>query len=449
MVLLAKALVREKTILNPKIILVNDRVDLDIQLKDTFNDCGTQPIQARNGKHLLELLNLPKAEIITTVIDKFDTVAREKGINPSPNIFVLVDESHRSQYGQIHAKMRNVFPHACYIGFTGTPLLKKDKSTAQKFGGFIHSYTMPKAVSDKAVVPIVYEGRESEFQNTEAVDKWFERITADLNPEQKADLKRKFKSAEPLYEADARMAEVAYDISEHFAKHFKGTGLKGQFATSSKRAAITYQRLINDWGKVRAAVIISPPDTREDNDSVNEADLSEVQRFWKDMMAIYGTPKQYQDKLIEKFKGGDGEDAPDLVIVVDKLLTGFDAPRNAVLYIDKRLKEHNILQAIARVNRVFEDKAYGLVIDYRGIFGEMNQALEIYAALEREGFDREDIEGALVDMRVEIAKLPTLHAAMWDVFKGVTNRQDHESLQQWLQPQDRRDEFYQCLREFA
>ena len=208
MVLLAKALVREPSILNPKIILVNDRVDLDIQLKDTFNDCGTQPIQARNGKHLLELLNLPKAEIITTVIDKFDTVAREKGVNSSPNIFVLVDESHRSQYGQIHAKMRNVFPHACYVGFTGTPLLKKDKSTAQKFGGFIHSYTMPKAVSDKAVVPIVYEGRESEFQNTEAVDKWFERITADLNPEQKADLKRKFKSAEPLYEADARMAEV-------------------------------------------------------------------------------------------------------------------------------------------------------------------------------------------------------------------------------------------------
>ena len=124
-------------------------------------------------------------------------------------------------------------------------------------------------------------------------------------------------------------------------------------------------------------------------------------------------------------------------------------PRNAVLYIDKRLKEHNILQAIARVNRVFEGKDYGLVIDYRGIFGEMNQALEIYAALEREGFDREDIEGALIDVRVEIAKLPTLHAAVWDVFKGVTNRQDNESLQQWLQPQDRRDEFYQCLREFA
>jgi type I restriction enzyme, R subunit len=199
---------------------------------------------------------------------------------------------------------------------------------------------------------------------------------------------------------------------------------------------------------VRSAVIISPPDTREDNDSVNEADISEVQRFWKDMMAIYSTPKNYQDSIIEKFKG-DGEDAPDLLIVVDKLLTGFDAPRNAVLYIDKRLKEHNILQAIARVNRVFEGKDYGLVIDYRGIFGEMNQALEIYAALEREGFDREDIEGALIDVRVEIAKLPTLHAAVWDVFKGVANRQDLESLQQWLEPQDRRDEFYEALRDFA
>lgn len=449
MVMLAKALVREPSILNPKIILVNDRVDLDDQLKDTFKDCGTAPVKATSGKHLLELLNEPKAEIITTVIDKFETVAREKVTNPSADIFVLVDESHRSQYGQIHAKMRNVFPHACYIGFTGTPLMKKDKSTAQKFGGFIHSYTMPKAVGDKAVVPIVYEGRESEFKNTEAVDKWFDRITAALNPEQKADLKRKFKSAEPLYESEARMKEVAYDISEHFAKHFKGTGLKGQFATSSKRAAITYRRLINDWGKIRSAVIISPPDTREDNDSVNEADISEVQIFWKDMMAIYGTPKNYQDKLIDKFKGGDGEDAPDLLIVVDKLLTGFDAPRNAVLYIDKRLKEHNILQAIARVNRVFEGKRYGLVIDYRGIFGEMTDALEIYDRLEREGFDREDVEGALVDVRVEIAKLPTLHAAVWDVFKGVNNLQDTESLQQWLEPQDRRDEFYESLRDFA
>ncbi len=446
MVMLAKALALEKSILNPKIILVNDRIDLDNQLKNTFKNCGAAVIQAQSGKHLLQLVNNPKAEIITTIIDKFETVAREKAQNPSADIFVLVDESHRSQYGQTHAKMRNVFPNACYIGFTGTPLLKKDKSTAQKFGGFIHSYTMNTAVADQAVVPILYEGRESEFKNTEAVDKWFDRITADLTPDQKADLKRKFKSAEPLYESEARMAEVAYDISEHFAKHFKGTSLKGQFATSSKRTAITYRKLINDWGKVRAEVVISPPDTREDNESVDESNRSEVQSFWKDMIARYGN--QYQEKIIEQFKTDD-EDSPDILIVVDKLLTGFDVPRNAVLYIDKRLKEHNILQAIARVNRIFNGKDYGLVIDYRGIFGEMNDALEIYAALEREGFDPDDIVGALLDIQAEIAKLPTHHANLWDVFKGVTNLQDTESLQQWLHPQDRRDDFYESLRNFA
>ncbi len=450
MVMLAKALALEKkTILNPKIILVNDRIDLDKQLKDTFKNCGAQVTQAKSGQDLLELVNNPKAEIITTIIDKFDTVAREKGQNSSADIFVLVDESHRSQYGQTHAKMRNVFPNGCYIGFTGTPLLKKEKSTATKFGGLIHSYTMPNAVGDKAVVPILYEGRESEFKNTEAVDKWFDRITADLNEQQKADLKRKFKSAEPLYEAERRMAEVAYDISDHFTKHFKGTGLKGQFATSSKRAAINYKNLLDDSGKVRSAVIISAPDTREDNDSVDEADISEVQRFWKDMMARYGTGKKYQEELVNKFKDEDGEDAPEILIVVDKLLTGFDAPRNAVLYLDKRLKEHNILQAIARVNRVFAGKDYGLVIDYRGIFGDMTDAMKLYDALEQEGFDREDIIGALVDIQTEIAKLPTHHAAVWDVFKGVSNLQDTESLQQWLYPQDRRDDFYESLRDFS
>jgi len=451
MVMLAKALALEKSILNPKIILVNDRIDLDEQLKDTFKNCGVDVIRANNGKHLLELVNASKAEIITTVIDKFETVAREKGKNESRDIFVLVDESHRSQYGQTHARMKTVFPHACYIGFTGTPLLKKEKNTAQKFGGFIHTYTMPKAVADKAVVSLLYEGRESEFKNTQAVDKWFDRITKKLNEQQKADLKRKFTSAEPLYEAEARMDQIAYDLSEHFSNHFqrKGIGLKGQFATSCKRAAIQYKKLLDKWGKVRAEVIISPPDSREDNDSVDEADISEVQRFWKDMMARYGTPENYQKTLIKKFKDGDGEDDPEILIVVDKLLTGFDAPRNAVLYVDKRLKEHNILQAIARVNRVFEGKDHGLVIDYRGIFGDMNDALDLYAKLEQEGFDREDIIGALVNVQVEIDKLPTHHAAVWDVFKEVQNQSDTEAMQQWLYLQDRRDAFYEALRDFA
>ena len=450
MVMLAKAIAMEKTILNPKIILVNDRIDLDKQLKDTFKNCGIDVIRAKNGKHLLKLVNDTKAEIITTVIDKFETVAKEKETNENRDIFVLVDESHRSQYGQTHALMKTVFPHSCYIGFTGTPLLKKEKNiTAEKFGGFIHTYTMRKAVADQAVVPLLYEGRESEFQNTQAVDKWFARITEHLNEQQKADLKRKFKTAEPLYESESRMAEIAYDLGKHFDDNFQGTGLKGQFATSSKRAAIEYKKLLDQFGKVRSEVIISPPDTREDNDSADEANISTVQRFWKDMMARYGTPVKYQETIIKKFTDGDSEEDPEILIVVDKLLTGFDAPRNAVLYVDKRLKQHNILQAIARVNRVFEGKNQGLVIDYRGIFGDMNDALDLYTKLEQEGFERDDIVGALVNVQVEIDKLPSHHAAVWDIFKQVSNQKDTEAMQQWLYPQDRRDAFYDALRDFA
>ncbi len=446
MVMLGKALALSKTIPNPKVILVNDRIDLDDQLRDTFKNCGAAIHQAASGKHLLELVNSPRAEVVTTVIDKFEGVARERVKNPSPNIFLLVDESHRSQYGKTHALMRTVFPNGCYLGFTGTPLLKKEKSTATKFGGFIHTYTMPQAVADGAVVPLLYEGRDSEFRNTEAVDKWFERVTHDLNPAQKGDLKRKFRTAEPLFGASERLEEIAYDVGKHFKETFVGTPFKGQFAVSSKAAALAYKKRFDAHKLVTTEVMISAPDTREDNESADEGNIPEVQRFWRDMMARHGSPEKYQHNLISRFKTGD---EPHILIVVDKLLTGFDAPRNAVLYLDKRLKEHNILQAVARVNRVFEGKDYGLVIDYRGIFGDMNEALELYAALEREGFDLKDVQGGLLDVGQEIATLPTKHGAVWSVFANVDNTRDLEAMQRSLEPVDRRDGFYDALAGFA
>jgi len=168
-------------------------------------------------------------------------------------------------------------------------------------------------------------------------------------------------------------------------------------------------------------VVISPPDTREGNKTVDEDALEEVQVFWKAMMAKYGSDEKYQTSIINAFKYSD---EPEILIVVDKLLTGFDAPRNSVLYLDKRLKEHNILQAIARVNRLFEGKDYGLIIDYRGIFGELNEAIDTYAALENEGFDPEDIEGTLTDISKEIKLLPQRHTNVWEVFKGVENQKD-------------------------
>lgn len=450
MVMMAKALALDESITNPRIVLVTDRVDLDDQIYKTFLACGKEAelAKASSGQNLIDLIEEEKKSIITTIIDKFESASKKKDLKVlSHNIFVLVDESHRSQYGVSHAKMENMLPNACYIGFTGTPLLKKDKTTAKKFGGFIHKYTMNQAVKDGAVVPLLYEGRMSELRgDKEQIDKWFERITSGLTDEQKADLKRKFNREEEILKTDQRLSEIAFDIQEHFKVNFKGTGFKGQLACSSKENAIRYKRCFDQFGEIKTEVIISGPDTREDHTDLDESNIPEVQAFWKSMMAMYGSEEKYNEKIINAFKKSD---EPELLIVVDKLLTGFDAPKNAVLYVDKRLKEHNILQAIARVNRVFEGKTHGLVIDYRGIFGELNDAIDTYAALENEGFEREDVVGTITNTELEIKELAQRHTNVWEIFKEVQNKSDTESLQRHLEPIDRRQEFYKRLALFS
>ena len=193
-------------------------------------------------------------------------------------------------------------------------------------------------------------------------------------------------------------------------------------------------------------MIISPPDTRENHENIDESKTPEVQIFWKSMMKLYGSEAKYNKNIIEAFKYSD---TPEIIIVVDKLITGFDAPKNSALYIDKRLKDHNILQAIARVNRVFEGKTHGLIIDYRGIFGHLNDAIDTYAALENEGFDKEDIEGTLHHLDEEIKELANRHSNLWEIFKEVENKGDTESLQRALEPIDIRENFYKRLNLFS
>ncbi len=251
MVMLAKALALHPNIRNPRIILVTDRVNLDTQIGNTFHDCGKKVEKAESGSDLIRLIQEGKADLITAIINKFETVAREKVTDPNPDIFVLVDEGHRTQYGTLHAKMRQVFTKACYIGFTGTPLLKKDKSTAQKFGGLIHPYSMRRAVEDGAVVPLLYEGRLAELGvNQTAIDQWFDRVTAHLTDAQKRDLKRKFSRAEEVNRAEQRIAQIAYDVGRHYIQNFQGTGFKGQLATASKEVALKYKKYLDDFGEV-------------------------------------------------------------------------------------------------------------------------------------------------------------------------------------------------------
>lgn len=446
MVMLAKAISLEPEIVNPKVIIVTDRIDLDKQISDTFKSCGKVVKKATSGEDLGNIIADNKETIITTVINKFQAALRKKKvIDNSKNVFVLVDESHRSQYGSANALMQKVFPNACYIGFTGTPLMKKEKSTAVKFGGIIGTpYTINQAVEDEAVLPLYYESRLAVQNVTQnSIDKYFDIISRDLTDKQKADLKKKFSTRRILNEAEQKIANVALDISQHFEHKYKGTGFKGQLTVPSKAIALKYKKYLDELGMVTSEVVISAPDTREGNDDIYEENSSEVNQFWKRMMDRFGNESEYNAQIINQFKNAP---EPELLIVVDKLLTGFDAPKNSVLYIARSLKEHGLLQAIARVNRLAEGKDYGEIIDYYGLLTELDEALLTYSNIG--DFDEEDIQDALVSAQEEIKKLPQLHSDLWEIFNGI-NKYDVEAYEQHLKYEDDRDKFYDKLSQYS
>jgi type I restriction enzyme R subunit len=446
MVMLARALALDPEIMNPRIVLVTDRIDLDDQLKRTFAACGFEPENAASGRHLLKLVAQERAAIIATVINKFDTALNVRDYrDPSSDVFLLIDEGHRGQYGEMHTRMKRMFPNACYLGFTGTPLMKKEKSTAAKFGGLIDIYAIDQAVKDGAVVPLLYEGRHVEQDvNRHGIDVWFERVSRDLTPDQRADLKRKFARYSEIGQTEPTIYCIAYDVSDHYAKNWKGTGFKAQLATRSKRAALLFKRAIDEIGMVSSEVIISAPDDREGYDEVGDESREEVVRFWKKMMAQYGDEKTYNRSIVDAFKFRED---PEILIVVDKLLTGFDAPKNTVLYLDKPLKGHGLLQAIARVNRVEDDKEYGYIIDYAGVLGELDPALKTYSALA--DFETEDIQAVITDNLAEIERLPQRHHELWDLFKEIRNKLDEEAFERHLADEERREDFYDRLASFA
>ena len=451
MVLLGKALALEDAIPNARIVIVTDRIDLDEQIWKTFHQCGKEPRQAKTGAHLIQLLKDERVGVITTLIQKFGAAANEakKFKVEDDNLFVLVDESHRSHYGEANILMQKALPKACYIGFTGTPLMKKEKNTARTFGGFIEdaTYTIRDAVADKAVVPLLYEGRHVlQEVNQKAVDRLFEAMCEGLTREQRADLKRKFSGRDELNRLQSRMYLIAWDISQHFSNEWKGTGFKGQVTAPGKKEALMLKGYLDQFGKVTSEVIISGPGEIENPEEQKGEEKDEsVELFWKEMMSKYGSEKEYNRQIIDAFKK---REEPHLLIVVDKLLTGFDAPRNVVLYIARSLKEHALLQAIARVNRLYDGKDFGYIIDYYGVVTRLHEALELYSSLE-EKFDPEDLEGALTIIEEELKGLPALHDALWDLFKGVKNKKDEEAYELALEEKDIRDEFYTRLSRFS
>jgi type I restriction enzyme R subunit len=449
-------------------VVVTDRIDLENQLSRTFSSSGElsgkkdrAAAMATSGTRLAEQIGSGKERIIFSLIQKFNSATKlPECVNTSSDIIVLIDEGHRSQGGENNIRMKQALPNAAFVAFTGTPLLKKDKTT-NKFGPIVHAYTMQRAVEDKAVTPLLYEERIPDLDvNERAIDSWFARITEGLTDQQKADLKRKFAKKGQIYSSEDRIRLIALDIANHFVKNIDA-GLKGQLACDSKASAVKYKKYLDEADLFESALVMSPPDTREGNLEVDESSTPEVTQWWN--KNVGSTDEQtYTKQVIERF---DKDDSLKLLIVVDKLLTGFDEPKNSVLYIDKPLKEHNLIQAIARVNRLHPLKKFGLLIDYRGILTELDTTIQKYqdlASRTQGGYDINDIAGLFDPMSSEYKRLPSLYKNLWAIFANVKNKGDIEQLRHVLVPrmQERdgelvdinlkvREDFYEALTEFA
>ncbi|SHJ48001.1 type I restriction endonuclease subunit R [Tepidibacter formicigenes] len=449
MVMLAKYILSQLKECHPKVIVVTDRVELDKQIHKTFNHTRLCANRATSGKHLIELIDSNSADIITTLVHKFDKAANNQDPVKSRDIFVLVDESHRTQYGELHIKMKKVFPNACYLGFTGTPLMKNEKNTMIKFGKLIHKYTIADGVKDKAILPLLYEGKMVEQTvNRKAIDNRLEMITRNLNDKQKDEVMKKWSKFEKIASSDQRISMIAFDINEHFMRNYKtqGSQFKAMLATNSKTEAIRYFEAFEDLGDLNCAVVISPPDQREGYEAVDQKSKDKVKQFWDKMMKKYGNEESYEDSIKDEFINGD---ELDFLIVVDKLLTGFDAPRATVLYVDKPMKEHTLLQAIARVNRLYEGKDYGFIIDYRGLLDKLDKAMDMYSGAGLENFDPKDLKGALRDVISIIGTLRHYHTELVNMFAKIKNKDDVEEYEVFLANEELREEFYSLLSNFS
>ena len=435
---------------NPRFILVNDRINLDKQLRDNFNNTQMHPTRATTGKGLITLLEDEGETLITAVINKFEKAAKQKTQVDSKNIFILIDECHRTQSGNFHNFMLDVLPNAVKIGFTGTPLLKAEKlNTFERIGPLIDSYTIDQAEEDKVIVPLVYEGRKIPQKTTsDAINQYLEQSLIGLDKEQQEDLKRKYSKFSKIASTTPRLTCLAYAIKEHFQRFVQPKGFKAMVAESSRVNAINLYYLLKELG-LKAAVVISPENKEEGEENLLSDDKEKIAQFFKkEIEPLFGQNYEaYEDWAKNSFN--NGEDV-DILVVKDKLLTGFDAPIAQALYVDKPMKTHNLLQAIARVNRVYPAKKNGKIVDFYGIFANLNTALDLYTdkTSGMDGFDAEDIQKTIFGPEDVKKDLYARYEQVMKFFDGH-NTDDAEEVQLLFKDKDIREDFSNKLLDFS
>lgn len=447
---------------NPRFVMVCDRIELDKQLEGNFAKTGMHPSRATSGNGLVKLIKDEGKVLITTVIHKFETAQAKLSPINNKNIFLFIDECHRTQSGSFHNYMKSILPNAVKLGFTGTPIFKSKKETTyQIFGGPIDSYTILEAEKDGVIVPLNYEGRiiPQKVVDDEVINKCFEAICFNVLDEEKEKLKGKWSSFTKISQVDSRLQIIAFAIAQHF-RHVSQNGFKAIATESSRVNAIKLHNFLKANG-LRSKVVISANTNRAEGDEeLNESDSKYIENFFKqEVETNFGKNyEMYEDNVRNNFKSFDGD--VDIIVVKDKLLTGFDAPIASVLYIDKPLRDHNLLQAIARVNRVYPGKDCGHIVDFYGVLGKLKSAVEIYSDPESGlgKFDAKDLKGTLFARDDIIFELENSYKTLVSMFDGL-NFKDLECLENSLQDSDedkkigkmsdRRKEFYDKVKKFS
>lgn len=470
MIMLTKMILRESLksnsiIKKPRFVMVTDRVNLDKQIRDNFIHTQMSPHRAKTGTGLIELLQDEGNTVITSLVNKFEAAIKQEYCNDSENLFLFIDEGHRTQYGKLNIYMNKVLPNAVKIAFTGTPLIKKpkkndkrnidsEKNTYVKFGPLIDKYTLQDAIDDKVTVPIVYEGRVvPQHVTSEQINNHLKHITVGLSDDARKDLETKYSRFVALAQTEPRLNMIAFDLHEHFLNYVKPKGFKAMLTCSSRAAAVELYYKLRGLGGITPAVVITPNTAKEGDDEQNTPQtLKTIADFFrKEVDPLYkNNYEAYEESVTGEFTDPEGD--IDLLIVKDKLLTGFDAPVAAVLYVDKKLQDHTLLQAIARVNRVFDNKDFGLIVDYIGIFKKLNSALDLYSD-DQSGmntFDKADIQNAISAVLEEKNKLETAHNNLWKIFEGISKNETNANVwQEKLREYNTRKDFYEKLSAFA
>jgi type I restriction enzyme R subunit len=407
-----------------RVLIITDRTELDEQIQGVFSGVEESIHRTRSGHDLLKVLNETTPSLICSLIHKFGskeeeetaeilrTFDRPADFSPKGNLFVFIDECHRTQSGELHQAMKELLPGAMFIGFTGTPLLKKDKKKSiEVFGSYIHTYKFNEAVEDGVVLDLLYEARdvEQKVKNQSRIDAWFDAKTSGMNDIQKAELKKKWGTMKSVLSSKSRLNEIAFDIQTDFdlkPQLRDGKGNAMLVATSIYEACRYYEIFQGNGFKECAIVTSFEPSVA----SIRGEETGHGQTMAQEQFRIYEAMlngKTHEEFELEAKKTFKKEPAKmKLLIVVDKLLTGFDAPSCTYLYIDKKMRDHGLFQAICRVNRTDSNndaKRYGYIVDYMGLFGSLNASIYDYTSESFDSYDEEDIDGLLKD-RLKVAK---------------------------------------------